>query len=150
MLQAVPELRPAHDRFLQDWGPGDPPGQYIHLDVLNALIDLLLLESPRTARDNLLGRTFGFVEELVSSSVPSIHDLGYVGVLEWRAGWWYSRAQGFLGRTSKAQLDLYFPDWSRIAEESSGIVSPKEELEIRSADPWELARVVTKVLASAS
>jgi hypothetical protein len=142
MLEAFPELRPAHERFLADWALGEPPGEYIHLDLLDKMIELCLLRQPSPKRDALLSRAFAFIEQLVASPDSDIRDLGYVGVLESRAGWWYFRARDFFGSASSAQLDQYDPDWRSSAEISHGVVPPNDARDARRSDPWGVEQIV--------
>jgi hypothetical protein len=146
MLDAFPELRPAHDRFLADWVLNEPPGQYLHLDLLDTLIELLLLRQPSPQRDAVLARAFEFVEQLVTSPDSDIRDLAYVGVLEWRADWWYFRAREFLGNSSRAQLDQYDPRWRAAAEASLGVVPPSDARDARHADPWGVEQIAERLL----
>ena len=142
MLEAFPELRPAHERFLADWGQGDPPGEYLHLNILDKFIELCLLRHSSPQRDALLSRAFDFIERLVASQDPDTQDLGYVGVLEWRAGWWYFRAREFLGSASRTQLDQHDSHWRSSAEASRGVVPPGDERSARHADPWGVEQIV--------
>ena len=146
MLEAFPELSSAHDRFLEDWGLGDPPGEYLHLSLLDKLIELALLRGPSERRNALLSRAFDFIERLVASPDSDIRNLGYVGVLESRAGWWYFRSLDFLGRSSCAQLDRYDSSWRSSAVTSHGVVPPGDARSARHADPWGVEQVVEHLI----
>ncbi len=146
MLAAFPELSTAHARFLADWRLSEPPGQYIHLDLLNTLIELTLLRRPSAARDALLSRAFAFVEDLVKSPDADVRDLGYIGVLEWRAGWWHFRVGPFLGSSSRTELDRRDPTWRETANASHGVIPTSDvELALRS-DPWGVEQVIESLL----
>ena len=146
MLGAFPELRPAHERFLADWGLGEAPGEYVHLDLLDTLIELSLLKQASPARDALLARAFDFIEGLLGSPESEVRNLGYVGILESRAPWWYFRAFRFLGSASRSALDQHALDWRSSAEASHGVVPPSEEREAERADPWGVREIVDSLL----
>jgi hypothetical protein len=104
---------------------------------------LLALESsPR--RDNLLTRAFWFVEEMLASRDLEVANLAYVGLLEWRARWWYVRAGAFIGPRAEAGLDRFYPDWR--LHTSSGVL-PNEGEKSGINDLYDVRSVIRSEVA---
>jgi hypothetical protein len=63
----------------------------------------------------------------LESKDKDVRDLAYIGILEWRDLWYYSRAFQFLGPAARRELDQWQPNW-REAFNLNAQVEPDKEI----------------------
>jgi hypothetical protein len=114
IVEALPELRPTAERYWADEGaPGDDSGAYIFVsEVVEDYVDVLLSMPDSAARDRLLGRAFGVVEEMLDRGDRMVRELACVQLLEFMEPWWYARAVPFMGPKTQAECAMY-PGWHK-------------------------------------
>lgn len=147
LAAALPEIRPAAERYwLAEGKPGEDCGPYIFFEQMFATyVEILIAMKSSPRRDYLLGRAFQFVEEMLASSDLEVANLAYVGLLEWRAEWWYVRAGAFIGPGAAACLDRFYLDWRRF--KASGVL-PTAQQKSSIIDLYDVRSIIKSELAS--
>jgi hypothetical protein len=113
IIEALPELQSAADVYHELEGePGEDCGAYIFFEsMVGAYVEALLDMPNSVGRDRLLKRVFNLVDDMMESKDHDVRDLAYIGLLEWRGLWYYSRALHFLGPVACRELDQWEPQW---------------------------------------
>jgi len=114
IIEALPELRPAAERYWDDEGPpGEDSGPYIFFSsVVTTYVDVLLAMPEGGGRDRLLARAYGLIDGMLDrQSEKDVRDLAYIEFLESMGLWWYSRSVRFLGPNAVAELFRWEPGW---------------------------------------
>jgi hypothetical protein len=130
IIEALPELRPAAERYWDDEGPpGEDSGPYIFFStVVTTYVDVLLAMPEGGGRDRLLARAYGLVEAMLDHQPDKdVRDLAYIEALEWQSPWWYARSSRFLGPNAIAELDRWEPTW-RTASPAHADADPEREI----------------------
>lgn len=146
LVGALPEIGPAAERYWEIEGmPGQDCGPYIFFeDVFGTYVEALLAMEPSPKVEYLLKRAFEFTEEMLASEDLEVANLAYVGLYEWRAEWWYARAERFIGPRARAELDRYDPGWRQFAP---GFV-PTEKEKSSIIDLYGVRSVIASELVS--
>jgi hypothetical protein len=113
LVDLLPELRPAAEHYWQVEGePGNDSGPYMFFEsMFGAYVTILLAMAQSPRRDWLLRRAFGAIDAMLGRGDDQVRHLAFIGLLESRGGWWWSRAQPFLGPAARRELDAYEPSW---------------------------------------
>jgi hypothetical protein len=108
LVEQLPELRPAVERYWQVEGPpGEDAGPYILFEGLfRPYIDTLLMSPRSETRDRLLRRAFDFTEACIRSG-GELHDLGAIAVFEGQSKAWFARAEPFVGIQSRHEALMF-------------------------------------------
>jgi hypothetical protein len=117
VIEALPELRPAAERYWADMGgPGEDGAPYILFsDVVQTYVHVLLALPESLARDRPLARAYELVDRMLDSADKDVRDLAYIEMLEAESPWWYARSLPFLGLTAQAELDQWEGGWRESA-----------------------------------
>jgi hypothetical protein len=142
LVDALPELAPAAECYWRTEGaPGSDCGAYIFFeDLFACYVEILLVMPSSSRRDELLRRAFGFVDLMCASSDLEVCNLAFVGLLEWREEWLYSRSRPFLGPATCAVLDRWSPQWRSMSDER--VVASNDEF----LDGWGVRGVIAQEL----
>ena len=114
VIEALPELRPAAERYWADEGPpGEDSGNYIFFwFVVTRYVEVLLAMPEGRGRDRLLARAYGLIDGMLDQhSERDVRDLAYIEFLESMSPWWHSRSLPFLGPNAISELDRCEPAW---------------------------------------
>jgi hypothetical protein len=145
LVDALPELKSAAENYWRNEGnPGEDCGPYIFFeDMFGCYVETLLATRPSLARDSLLRRAFGFVEEMLVSRDGNVRDLAFIGLYEGQGPWWLQRARPFIGEHGAKELDEHAPAWrERISKVGKTCNYP------RLIDLWGTREVIARELAS--
>jgi len=109
----LPELRPAAEYYWEIEGaPGDDSGPFVFFESLvGTYVAILLAMSDSEKRNALLRRAFNLAETMLLNGDDQVQDLAFIGLLESRGAWWWSRAQLFMGPAAHGALDTHEPWW---------------------------------------
>ena len=113
IAEALPEIRPAAEFYWATEGePGKDCGPYIFFeDLFGRYVEVLLWLPSSPRRDELLGRAFDVVDQMLASADRNVQDLAAIGLYEGRDHAWLKRARAFIGSHGRAYLDEYDPQW---------------------------------------
>jgi len=116
LTEALPEVRAAAEHYWKEEGaPGQDAGPYIFFESMFACYLEILLAMPASKmRAQLLGRAFGFVDEMFSSSDREVQNLVFIGLYQGRPSWWLHRASEFIGPQAEIELDRFYPEWRQL------------------------------------
>jgi len=133
VVEFLPELRPAAERYWADEGPpGEDSGPYaLFGSVVTPFVEVLLAMPKGGGRDRLLARAYELVDGMLGQERDiDVHDLAYVEVLEWMGPWWYSRSLPFLGPRAIAELDRWEDDWRARSAQPAKADQEREIIDI--------------------
>lgn len=129
LVEALPELRTSADEYWRTEGPpGENCGPYVFFEDLFArYVEVLLALRASPRRDELLRRSFAFVEEMLASGDSDVSGLAWIGLFEGRSLRWLARAAPFLGPHAAAGLDENARGW-RWKSTCLGWMEPRRKI----------------------
>jgi hypothetical protein len=132
IIEELPELKSASDVYSELEGKqGEDCGAYIfYEEMFGAYVEVLLNMPDSPCRNRLLTRAFSLVDEMLESRDKDVRDLAYIGTLEWRDLWYYSRALPFLGTAARRELDQWEPNWHEAFNLDAEVEPDKEIIDL--------------------
>ena len=143
LLEAFPELSPAHQKLLNWWGD-EKPGQYILFEDLFAhFIGYLLVAPVSDLRTVKLKAVFKFLERMLGEG-GDIMDLGFISMLEGKPYAWLQAYKPYLGQLAESELDEHYPDW-RVHSSNDPL-----PVKMESDDLYGIEEIVHAVISDAA
>lgn len=136
MIEALPELRPAAERYWSEASGDYLPYLFIG-GVLAPYVEALLAMPSSRGRDRLLRRAFRFIEEMLGGN-ENVVDLAFIELLENQPAWWFKQAAEFLGPRAVQELDTCTPDWRELQNDHSTTIT----------DPYGVRQVIASELGA--
>jgi hypothetical protein len=135
IIEILPELEPAAEVYAELEGrPGEDSGAYVFFEsMFGAYVEILLDMPSSIGRDRLLNRAFRLVDEMLRSSDNDVSDLAYIGQLESKSLWFYSRALPFLRPLARRVLDKWEPRWQEAFNLNAEVEPDREVIDLYCA-----------------
>jgi hypothetical protein len=100
LVRFIPELTAPHQKATHQYEDDGHPGQYeIFESMFRCFIEILLnIQKESPEKEDLLKRSFAFIEEMFISRDDAVQDLAWIAMFENLAEWLYALSKDYWGK----------------------------------------------------